>query len=193
MATHKQSKQKKADQGPKQFDHAAKAVEVTSAYRASVEGMVRAGMIVADYQDALADNREFTAFWRDHLGWAKSTAYRLADVGRHFAHLPGQTLAYFDLSALYLLAAKRVKPGVRTKAIKQAEKGEFVTHAEAKGWVGKKPPNPANPPRPGTIRIDKVKLSAEARKLRLDPKDVLQLLERLGITVEFGGPQKGVA
>ena len=186
---------KKADNGQKKFDHAGKSVEVTSAYKAGVEGMVKAGMIVADYQDALADNREFTAFWRDHLGWAKSTVYRLADAGRHFSHLPGQTLAYFDLSALYLLASKRAKPGVRVKAIKKAQGGQFVTHAEAKGWVGTKPANPANPPRPGKLRVDKAKLNAESKKLGLDPKAVIELWERLGVTVAFEGtePGKGAA
>ena len=193
MATKKQAQQKKPTQQKKQFDHAAKAVEVMSAYKTSVEGMVRTGMILADYQAELVDDREFTRFWKDHLPWAKATVYRLVDVGKHFANLPGKTLAYFGLSALYLLSTKQVKTGVRAKAIKMAEKGEFVTHKEVKKWLGKKPTDPAIPSRNGTIRIDMKMLTTEAKKVKLDPKAFLELLERLRVAVDWQGKKPGEA
>lgn len=195
MATKKQTKQtgtaeeqEKAEQ--KKIDHAAKAVEVRSAYKTSVEGMVNTGFILSNYQAELKDDREFTRFWRDHLGWAKSTVYRLVDVGKHFADLNGKTLAYFDLSALYLLASSKAKPRVRKDAIKMAENGEFVTHKQVKKWLGNRAKAGAKttavsiPPRPGTIRIDMATLTAEAKKLKVNAAKVLELLERLGVTVQ---------
>ncbi|MEO2089506.1 MAG: hypothetical protein ABGY75_08425 [Gemmataceae bacterium] len=176
-----------------QPDHPAKAKEFRSMYERGVEGHVKAAKLLYEYQCELADKREFTAFWRDHLRWAKATVYRLVDVGKHFGTTPPETLAWFDLSALYLLSVKSVTPGVREKAIKQAESGKFVTHADVREWLGKKPTDPANPPRPGTVRIDKVKLDTEAKKLKLNPKTVIQLWERLGITVEFSSPKEEVA
>lgn len=184
----KAKQQTMAKQQNKKFDHAAKAVEVRSAYKTSVESLVNTGLILADYQAELKDDREFARFWRDHLGWAKSTVYRLVDVGKHFADLSGKTLAYFDVSALYLLAAKSMKAGLRKKAIKMAEEGEYVTHKEVKRWLGKQPKGPTGktiPPRPGTIRIDMDHLTAEAKKLKLNSGKVLELLERVGVTVEF--------
>lgn len=187
----KPAQQKKPEQ--KKFDHPAKADQVRSVYKASIEGVVKAGVILQEYQDFLADIREFSRFWKDHLGWAKTTVYRLVDVGRHFGHLPGKTLVCFDLSALYLLATKKVKAGVRNKAIKKAAKGEFVAHADVRGWIGKKPANPAKPTdppitaRPGTIRIDLERLTAEAKKLKLNAGKVVELLERLGVGVDWQG------
>lgn len=187
-AQPKKAKQgKKAKPQQQKFDHAAKAVEVRSAYKTSVEGMVNTGFILSNYQAELKDDREFNRFWRDHLGWAKSTVYRLVDVGKHFADLNGKTLAYFDVSALYLLAAASVKDALRKKAIKMAENGEFVTHKEVKRWLGKKPNKPTGhtiPPRPGTIRIDMTALTAEAKKVKVNAAKVLEVLERLGVTVE---------
>jgi hypothetical protein len=184
---------KKAQPEKKQFDHAAKASQVKAAYKSSVESLVNTGLILADYQAELKDNREFTRFWRDHLHWAKATVYRLADVGKHFAHLPGKTLAYFDLSALYLLATKSMPPALRKKAIKQAESGKFVSHKEVKEWVGKKPTDPAIPSRNGTIRIDLEMLTTEAKKVKLDPEAFLELLERLRVVVDWQGKKPGEA
>lgn len=191
--TQQKKQPQKKTQQKKQFNHGAKATEVRSVYRASVEAVVKTAKLLAEYQDYLADIREFASFWRDHLHWPKSTVYRLVDVGRHFGHLPGKTLTWFDLSALYLLATRKVKAGVRKKAIRKAEKGEFVTHAQVRKWLGTKPTDPAIPPRPGSIRVEWEKLTAEAKTLKLNAGKVVELLERLGVGVDWQGVKPGEA
>lgn len=193
--TKKAGEQKKANAPPKKakqqkkFDHAAKAVEVRSAYKTSVEGMVNTGFILSNYQAELKDDREFARFWRGHLGWARSTVYRLVDVGKHFADLNGKTLSYFDLSALYLLAAASVKDALRKKAIKLAEKGEYVSHAQVREWLGKKGKAGAKAGGgTGTSRsltVLKSEWNAKAKGRGLDAEKVMAMLKDLGIEVRW--------
>jgi hypothetical protein len=171
----------------------AKAVEVRTAFGKGVKGHLDAGRLLAEYQDKLADRRKFQEFWKDKLRWPKTRVYRLIDAHRDFDHLPEQTLGMFDLSALYALSGDGDdKTAARAKAVKRAEAGEFVTNAVANKLLGKVSPTH---PTPGTVRVSKKKLNAEAKKLALDPKTVLELLEHLGVTIIFEGtkPKKEVA
>jgi hypothetical protein len=69
-------------------DMAAKAVEIRITYGKGVAGALEAGKMLAEYQEELADRRQFKKFWKNILQWPKTRIYRLIDAQRYFAHLP---------------------------------------------------------------------------------------------------------
>jgi hypothetical protein len=161
----------------------AKAVEIRTTFGKGVKGSLDAGKLVAEYQDKLADRGLFKKFWKDFLKWPKTRVYRLIDAHRYFGQVPEETLGMFDLSAIYTLSGEGVKVEARNKAIQNAESGEFVTNAVANKLLGKVARTTSSTP--GKITVNRRKLTAEAKKLDIDAKKVLELWERLGITVVF--------
>jgi hypothetical protein len=91
----------------------------------------------------------------------------------------------FDVSALYTLSGEGVKQEARTKAVQEAEGGRFVTNAVANKLLGRVAKTTGSTP--GTIRVARRKLNAEAKKLDLDAEKVVELLEKLGVTVDWQG------
>jgi hypothetical protein len=173
-----------AVEGEQAVEMTEKAVEIVQTYGKGALGILLSGKLLADYQDQLADRNKFKFFWKSVLHWPKTRVYRLIDAYRYFGHLPEETLGMFDLSALYTLSGAGVKEIARTKAVQRAEGGEFVTNALANKLLGKVTRTSTTP---GKITVNKRKLTAEAKRLDLDAKKVLELLERIGVTVVFEG------
>ncbi len=119
------------------FDYSALDVE-TSAYVQSRTATIRArgrricadlialGKDLLDVKASLSHGL-FGAWLESEFGWSDRTARNYMEIAKVFGHLDPETLASFELTALYALARTTVAEDIRDDFIAQAEHGELVS------------------------------------------------------------------
>jgi hypothetical protein len=116
------------------------------------EAIIEIGTDLMAAQELLAHG-DWLPWLKREFGWEKSQAYRFIQVAQTFGpalqsatgKLPN--LGNFDVSALYVLAAKhKAVEEARSEALRLAEAGERITHAKAKALVEQQRAKPAPPP-----------------------------------------------
>lgn len=103
--------------------------EIRERLRRSAQDIWEIGQRLVEVRSHLKHG-QFEAWLRDEFGWSRRTAYNFMSVYETFQESANFAQIDIATSALYLLAAPSTPQTLREEVLKQAERGEKITHKD---------------------------------------------------------------
>lgn len=117
----------------------ALAVEIQGLETQAIRLALETGGLLAKGLKALATagkSRELES-WVKSLGLSRRTAFNRMGAYKAFRDTDNETLAHYELSALYELGQRTVAPGAIKEAMARARRGDKITREIALELMGK--------------------------------------------------------